>query len=102
MANEENATAMVFRKTSEVLEDATRLVGTVTIAPQEAVQGVDDEQPSPGSLEGVFEHGCVPESEGGGLGRAGGEGPAQQDEARGIAFETGKARTEELGSSVRG
>ena len=41
------------------------------------MQGVDDEQPGAGSLEGVFEHGYVTKGEGGGLGRAGGEGPAQ-------------------------
>jgi hypothetical protein len=66
------------------------------------VQGVDDEQAGLGSLEGVFEHGCVAEAQRGGLGGAGGEDSAQQDEARGIAVELGKARADELGSSVPG
>jgi hypothetical protein len=44
--------------------------------PQIAVQGVDDEQAGLGSLESVFEHGCVAEAQRGGLG-GGGEDSAQ-------------------------
>jgi hypothetical protein len=100
MADQENATAMVFRQTGQVVECAPGIVGTVAIGPEEAVQGVDDEQPGVGSLKGVFEHGYVTKAQSGGLGRAGGEGTAQQDEARGITLETGKPRAEKFGGSV--
>ena len=91
---------MVFRQTSQVVECAPGIVGTVASGPQEAVHGVDDEQPGVGSLKGVFEHGYVTKAQSGGLGRAGGEGTAQQDEARGIALEIGKPRAEKFGGSV--
>ena len=91
---------MVFRQASQVVECAPGIVGTVTTDAEEAVQGVDDEQPGLGSLQGVFEHGSVTKAERGGLGRAGGEGSAQQEEARGITFEGGKPRAEKLGGPV--
>jgi hypothetical protein len=95
---------MVVRQASQVVEGAPGIVGTVITGAEEAVQGVDDEQPGVGSLKGVFKHGYVTKAErgglGGGWGRAGGEGAAQQEEARGITLEAGKPRAEKFGGFV--
>ena len=57
---------MVVGQASQVVECAPGIVGTVTTGAEEAVQGVDDEQPGVGSLKGVFKHGYVTKAQRGG------------------------------------
>ena len=90
MAEQEDATAMGFGEAGEVIElrgiDGWAEVG---------VQGVEDEEPGVGALEGVFE-------DGGGDGAGAALGDTQDDEAGGVAMEGGEARVKDLRGVVLG
>lgn len=90
---------MLVRQEREAVKDWTGFAreAEVDACAEEAVQGIDDEKASLGSLEGVFDDRCIAEIERGRLSRGGGNDSAQQQQARRIAIQLGKARADYFG-----